>query len=79
MIPECGIDVHCVSKLFSAVVGYAANFTLLLLIVFRTSKELRVYGRVLLVNCIVDLLYTTASFVIDAVSMGLSWYQYGMS
>jgi hypothetical protein len=67
MTPDCGTDVHRISECCAATVSYVANFLLMMLIVFRTPKELRVYGRVLLANCVVDLTFTTASFVIEAV------------
>lgn len=67
MREECAIDVHRISECCAAAVSYVANFVLILLILFRTSKELHVYGRVLLVNCIVDVVFTTTSFVIEAV------------
>lgn len=66
-LPECGINVHRVSEALATSLGYATNGILIWMILFRTSSELKVYSRVLLVTCIIDVLFATASFVIEVV------------
>ncbi|KAH7721384.1 hypothetical protein AAVH_11129 [Aphelenchoides avenae] len=67
MIPDCGLSVHRVSEYCAASVSFIANIGLILLIMIRTSKEMRVYSKVLLANCIIDLFFTSTSFIVDAV------------
>lgn len=54
----------------SATASVFANVLVALLVVFRTPKELKVYRRVLLCNCVVDLFYTTVSYMIELVGTG---------
>lgn len=67
MIPDCGLSVHRISEYCAASVSFIANLGLIFLIAIRTSNELRVYSRVLLANCLIDLFFTSSSFLIDAV------------
>lgn len=71
MLPECGIDFNRVRECCAAALSYTANIALVYLILFRSSTPLRVYGRVLLVNCLVDLVFTTASLMIESVRQDL--------
>lgn len=67
-LPDCGINIHRVSEILATSLGYAANAILMWMILFRTSSELKVYSRVLLVTCIIDVVFATASFVIEVVT-----------
>lgn len=57
-----------VNSLFTGSVSMLANLILLLLIYSRTSKELRVYSRILIQNCVVDMCYTATVLLTEAVS-----------
>lgn len=59
----------------SAIVSICANILLIYLIKRRTSKELRVYTRVFMCTTVVNLSYSTTSFLIGPVSMYL-WVMY---
>lgn len=74
---ECGIDIHRVSECGSAALSYSANLLLLYMVLFRTPKELTVYSRVLLANCIEDLVFTSTSFFIEVVSIRQETVQCG--
>ncbi|KAH7680089.1 hypothetical protein AAVH_41540, partial [Aphelenchoides avenae] len=55
-------EVHYYNYILTFVLGVVLNFLLVLLIVARTSKELRAYRRILLVNTIFDLSFTFVVF-----------------
>ncbi|KAH7717101.1 Protein Y9C9A.5 [Aphelenchoides avenae] len=55
-----------VNSLFTGSVSMIANLILLLLIYGRTSKELRVYSRILIQNCVVDMCYTATVLLTEA-------------
>lgn len=63
----------CLSALFrtsesvAAALSLLLNFSLALLIKYRTTRELRTYSRVLLCNCVVDSLFAATSYLIEMV------------
>lgn len=66
--PPCLHPVLRPTGVATAILGLLLNVLLASLIVFRTEKELRLYGRVLLCNCCVDGVYSMFSYVFEIVS-----------
>lgn len=58
-------------ELASAVTSLAANAILFVLIIFRTPDELKVYTKVLLCNCVIDVFYTAVAYFIELVRLPL--------
>lgn len=55
-------------ELASASLSLVANTVLGILVLFRTPCEMKIYRRVLLCNCAVDILFTVAAYAIELVS-----------
>lgn len=66
--PRCLPPEYRWNEYFAAMGSYLLNITLILLIVYRSNKEIRVYSRVLLASCVFDLFFATACFVVELVS-----------
>ncbi|KAH7716130.1 Protein STR-86 [Aphelenchoides avenae] len=56
--------VHDANYALAVLSGYACNFLLLYLIHFKTNETLSIYSRVLKVNCVLDLVYTTVTLLV---------------
>lgn len=65
--PPCLHPALRTSEAVTATLGLLLNVTLALLIVSRTEKELRPYGRVLLCNCCVDGVFSLLAYVFEIV------------
>lgn len=55
-------------ELASASLSLVANTALAILVLFRTPSEMKIYRRVMLCNCAVDIIFTAASYAIELVS-----------
>lgn len=67
MKPPCLPAWYSWTERTTAVSSYLVNALLILLIVFRTPRNLRVYRRMLICNSLVDLFFTTTSLLIELV------------
>lgn len=65
--PRCIPEWYSSLELASAISSLAANGLLVVLVLFRTPRELKVYRRVILGNVSADLLFTICSYVIEVV------------
>ncbi|KAH7720922.1 hypothetical protein AAVH_11560 [Aphelenchoides avenae] len=63
--PPCLSEGYRTTSYLSTSLGLFLNALAIVLILFRTTKELRVYSRVLLGNCVVDVLFIVVTFVVD--------------
>lgn len=70
--PPCLGSYFAIVEASSFAWALLLNATLAVLIVKKTSSELRAYSRVLLCNCVVDSVFTTVSFLVEPVSK-LDW------
>lgn len=59
-----------------AVASLVLNLVLALLVVYRTPIELRVYSRVLMTNCIMDVVFTFTVVLFQLVSISLQGLRY---
>lgn len=68
-------DVHRLSEFAAALFSYVANLLLIALMITRTPRDLKVYSRILLLNCIIDMVFTTTSFILEVVGIkhGHAW------
>lgn len=67
MKPPCTSPLYRVNECLTTTLGLTLNAILILLIVFRTPKELRVYSRVLLCGCCFEILFALNCWFIDEV------------
>lgn len=67
MKPRCIPPFYRLSEYFASSMGLALNGILLILILFRTPVELRVYSRVLLCTCFFEMLFALSAMFIDEV------------
>ncbi|KAH7707457.1 7TM GPCR protein [Aphelenchoides avenae] len=65
MKPHCLPDWYGRIELSSATISICANTLLIFLILFKTPHDLKVYSRVLLCNCVVDIFYTVSAYMIE--------------
>lgn len=54
-------DVEYVSGLTTFFLSLSLNLLLMYLIMKKTNSELKAYGQMLLLNCVIDLIYATAT------------------
>ena len=59
------------NDILASLTGYIATLILVVLIRTRTTKDLKPYSRMLLINCYVDLLFNTNTLIIGVVRKGL--------
>lgn len=65
--PNCLGSYFAIAEASSFVWALLLNATLAVLIIRKTSNELRAYSRVMLCNCVVDTVFTTVSFLVEPV------------
>lgn len=73
--PPCLSEGYRTASYVSTSLGLFLNALAIVLIVFRTTKELRVYSRVLLGNCVVDVLFIVVTFVVDLVGIDVYFFR----
>lgn len=61
--------IHDINHLIACPIGILANCLLVYLIVFKTDRELKVYRRILIQNCIFDILWDVINLIIRVVSV----------
>ncbi|KAH7694896.1 7TM GPCR protein [Aphelenchoides avenae] len=64
MAPPCVPDYLLTLENVAAALGYFFNALLASLVLFRTSRRLRSYSKVLLFNCITDTIFATSSLLV---------------
>ena len=68
--------VHSVNAMSALVSGYVLNGLAIVLIVWRTPKEMRVYSRILLQTCVIDLLMLATTALVQPVKEQPSIYDH---
>jgi len=68
--------VHSVNAMSALVSGYVLNGLAIVLIVWRTPKEMRVYSRILLQTCVIDLLMLATTALVQPVKEHPSIYDH---
>jgi heme/copper-type cytochrome/quinol oxidase subunit 2 len=56
--------LHYYNDFVAGIFGYASTILLIVLIKFRSTNELKQYSRMLLMNCLIDLLFNTNTFIV---------------
>lgn len=56
-----------INDLFTGSVSITCNLILICLVVFRSTKEMRIYSKILILNALVDLQYTISVLVTQPV------------
>ncbi|CAK5090773.1 unnamed protein product [Meloidogyne enterolobii] len=54
----------------SLLLGYPLNIILIILIIFKTPKEMKTHSRILIQNCVLDILMLTVQMFIQTVKLG---------
>lgn len=67
MKPACTSPVFRIAEIGAFVPSVLLNTLLIVIICWRKNRDLQSYSRVLICNCLVDLLFATFAFVIDMV------------
>ena len=53
----------------SLVIGYPLNIILIILIIFKTPNEMKTHSRILIQNCVLDILMLTFQMFIQTVGL----------
>ena len=61
-----------INDITTGTLSIIGNLILILLVIFRSTKELKIYSRLLILNCMVDLFYTISVLVTQPVDLHLS-------
>lgn len=69
MKPSCLGETFRLAEYGLATLSLLLNATLFLLILLKTNRELKVYSRVLLCNCVTETLFTLFSVLVEYVSL----------
>lgn len=69
MKPLCISSAARWNEYVVSTLSHLMNGLLIFLIVARSPNEIRIYKRVLLLNCAVDLLFTTACLIVGMVTI----------
>lgn len=67
MKPACTSPVFRYAEIGAFVPSVLLNTLLIAIVCWRKNSELQSYSRILIYNCLVDLLFATFAFVVDMV------------
>lgn len=72
MAPCLGDEFRAAEQI-AAALSLSSNLVLVLLILLKSTRELRVYSRMLLCNVFIELMFTASSFIVELVRTSVYW------